>query len=261
MTLSTRLIPCLLLKNGFLVRSEKFSFHQIIGNPVNEAERFNSWNADELIYLDISDGSGYDLRRDDMNVKSAGDFLTILKSVAEKCFMPLTVGGGIRTLEDIRERLKWGADKVTINTKALDDPFFIKQASEIFGSQAIVVSIDYKNGEVFKDHGRFATGWSPPAWARECERLGAGEIFLNSIDRDGTGDGYDLETIRSVSECVSIPVIACGGVGSYEDFIDGIVKGKAHAVSAANIFHFKEMAYANAKKVMEKANLHIRKAA
>lgn len=255
--IKTRLIPCLLLKNGLLVRSEKFGHHQVIGNPVAEVERFNGWNVDELIYLDISDGNGYDLRRDDMKQKNAGDFLSILRDVSAKCFMPLTVGGGIRTLEDIHERIRNGADKVVINTKALDDPQFITKASEIWGRQAIVVAIDHKDGHVWKDHGREDTGRAPEWWAQMAALMGAGEIFLTSIDREGTAEGYDLDTIKRVSDAVTVPVIANGGAGEYEHFASAIKAG-ASAVAAANIFHFKELSDRNAKRAMRKADIQVR---
>jgi cyclase len=260
--LKKRLIPCLLLKNGLLVRSESFTTHQILGNPIHEVERFNHWSVDELIYIDISQDEHYDLRRDDMKVKSHGDPLQILDAVSRTCFMPLTFGGRIRTVEDIRVRIGRGADKVTINTAAIETPEVVREGARQFGSQAIVVSIDvrrYDDGrcEVFTHGGRTATGKTPTEWAREVEQLGAGEIFLNSIDRDGTARGYDLPLISEVAAATKIPVIACGGVGRYEDFAAGIEAG-ASAVSAANIFHFKELSDRQAKKVMKRAGVDVR---
>jgi cyclase len=258
-----RLIPCLLLKNGHLVRSEKFRIHQIIGNPIHEVQRFNDWTVDELIYLDISEHENYDLRRDDLKVKNIVSILDILEEVSRFCFMPLTFGGRIRTIGDIRDRLQRGADKVTINTKALEDPAFITESAQTFGSQCIVVSIDVKRHpdgecEVFGSWGRKPTGLDPVEWAKTVERMGAGEIFLNSIDRDGTGEGYDLKLIQSVVQGVKIPVIACGGVGKYEDFVDGITAAGASAVSAANIFHFKELSDRYAKRVMNAHQIDVR---
>ena len=260
--LKKRLIPCLLLQNGLLVRSESFSIHQVLGNPIHEVERFNHWAVDELIYLDISRDDSYDLRRDDQKVKHLGDPLAILDHVARTCFMPLTFGGRIRTVDDIRARIARGADKVTLNTAALETPGLIGDGARAFGSQAIVVSIDVKRHddgrcEVFGRGGAQATGLDPIAWAREAQRLGAGEIFLNSIDRDGTACGYDLELIRAVVAAIRIPVIACGGVGTYDDFVAGIKAG-ASAVSAANIFHFKELSDRQAKKVMRAAGVNVR---
>jgi len=261
--LKTRLIPCLLLQNGFLVRSETFSIHQVVGYPVHEVARFNQWAVDELIYLDISRDENYDLRRDDHAVKGLTSMLDILSAIAATCFMPLTFGGRIRTIEDMRVRFACGADKITINSAAVTTPDLITEGARQFGSQAIVVSIDVRRHddgrcEVFTHGGATATGMDPVTWAREAERLGAGEVFLNSIDRDGTGRGYDVALVRSVAEAVRIPVIACGGVGRYEDFAKGVLEGKAAAVSAANIFHFKELSDRNAKRAMRKAGLDVR---
>lgn len=260
--LKKRLIPCLLLKNGLLIRSESFSIHQILGNPIHEVERFNEWNVDELVYLDITRDEQYDLRRDDMKVKSLRDPLEILAHVSRTCFMPLTFGGRIRTVDDMRVRLNGGADKITLNTAAVETPDLITEGARNFGSQAIVVSIDvlrHESGrtEVFTHGGTKATGRDPVEWAREVERLGAGEIFLNSIDRDGTGRGYDLDLVSAVAHATSIPVIACGGVGRYEDFTAGIRAG-ASAVSAANIFHFKELSDRNAKRTMRAGGVDVR---
>lgn len=260
--LKTRLIPCLLLQNGLLVRSEEFSIHQIIGNPIHEVARFSEWAIDELIYIDISKDDVYDQRRDDARHKRIQDPLAILDEVARTCFVPLTWGGRIRTIRDIRERTSRGADKVTINTIALERPAFITEAAQMFGSQCIVVSIDVLcdlggKREVYAHWGQDPTGLDPVSWARRVEELGAGEIFLNSIDRDGMAMGYDLDLIRAISEAVRIPVIACGGVGTYEHFSAG-VKAGASAVSAANIFHFKELSDRNAKRTMQRAGIDVR---
>lgn len=261
--LKNRLIPCLLLQNGLLVRSEKFNVHTVIGNPVHEVERFSQWSVDELIYLDISRDDYYDQRRDDMKVQRITSVLEILEEVAKTCFMPLTFGGRIRTTQDIHDRISRGADKVAINTIALEKPQFITEAAQVFGSQCIVVSMDVKQHgagryEVYAHWGQGPTGLDPVSWAKEVERLGAGEIFLNSIDRDGTAEGYDLDLIGAVATAVRIPVIACGGVGRYEDFAAGVLQGKASAVSAANIFHFKELSDKNAKRAMKKAGVSVR---
>jgi imidazole glycerol phosphate synthase subunit HisF len=260
-----RLIPCLLLKHGVIVRSQLFKVHQVIGNPMSTVERYSQWNADELIILDISQGDGgHDLRRDDLQQRYSGTTaLDVLREVAKVCFMPLTFGGGIRTLEDISSRLAAGADKVSVNTAAIDDPGFITRAAERFGSQCIVVSIDairHPDGrlEVLAEGGRRVTGLDPVQWARQVQNLGAGEIFLNSIDRDGSGRGYDLALVAAVSDAVSIPVIACGGVGQYEHFAPGILQGRASAVSAANIFHFFELSYPHAKQSCINAGIPMR---
>ena len=261
--LKKRLITCLFLMNGMLVRSEKFDYHNALGNPIHQLERYNDWQVDELIYIDISREDTYDLGRYDTKVKIKDNILDIISEVSKKCFIPLTFGGRIRTIQDIRERLKRGADKITINTIAIENPNFITEAARIFGSQCIVVSIDVKINdkgeyEVYKEFGQNPTGMNPVEWAKKVESLGAGEIFLNSIDRDGTGEGYDLDLIRMVSESVNIPVIACGGVGKFQDFVDGIKIGKASAVAAGNIFNFTEISAIKAKKLMKENGIEVR---
>lgn len=260
-----RLIPCLLLKNGVIVRSQLFKVHQVIGNPMSTVERYSHWNVDELVILDISAGdAGHDLRRDDIQQRYEGDtVLDVLREVAKVCFMPLTFGGGIRSLDDIGARLAAGADKVTINTAAIDDPLFVSRAAERFGSQCVVVSIDARQDssgayEVMADGGKRPAGVTPADWARRVEELGAGEIFLNSVDRDGSGMGYDLDLVRSVTGAVNIPVIVCGGVGQYEHFAPGVLDGGASAISAANIFHFFELSYPHAKQACIDAGVALR---
>ena len=260
--LKTRLIPCLLLKNGLLVRSEEFRIHQIVGNPIHQVERFSAWAVDELIYIDITKEGAYDVRRDDHKIKGAESILEIIDAISRACFVPLTFGGRIRTLEDIGERLGHGADKVTINTMALEQPEFVTEAAGRFGSQAIIVSIDALSRgdgewEAMSRGGKEPSGRDVVGWAREAEARGAGEIFLNSIDRDGIGEGYDLALIEAVSAATTIPVIACGGVGRFEHLAPGIEAG-ASAVSAANIFHFTEHSTQRAKKVMHEAGIDVR---
>lgn len=262
MALKNRLIPVLLLQNGLLVRSEVFTIHQAIGNPFYEVQRFNHWNVDELIYLDISRGDSYDLRRDDHKLRGLEDALGILDAVSQTCFMPLTWGGRITSVEQMREVFRRGADKVSINTAAVYTPQLIEQGARAFGSQAIVVSIDAQRRsdgrlEVMIDGGRTATGLEPAGWAREAERLGAGEILLQSVDRDGTGQGYDLELIQSVVAATSVPVIACSGVGQYAQYADGIRAG-ASAVAAANIWHFKELSDRGGKRALAGAGVNVR---
>jgi imidazoleglycerol phosphate synthase cyclase subunit len=261
---SPRLIPVILLKNGLIVRSQLFSIHQVIGNPINTIQRMSNWNVDELVLLDISEDDYHDIRRDDMAVRYEGTkTLDILRQIADVCFMPLAMGGRIRTLDDIRDRLAAGADKCVINTSAVEDPDFISRAAKEFGSQCIVVSIDvlrHEGGrlEVFTKGGSEATGLDPVDWARQAEELGAGEILINSIDRDGSGWGYDVDLIKLVTEAVSVPVIACGGVGAYEHLAPGVSEGGADAIAAANIFHFFELSYPNAKKACLDAGLPMR---
>lgn len=254
MTVRPRLIPCLLLKNGLLVRSQTFSVHQVIGNPVSTIRRFANWNVDELILLDISSEAGeHDMRRDDLQIQYEGSTaLDVLGAVSGVCGMPLAFGGRIESLEDIQVRLAAGADKCVINTRAFDDPDFISAAARRFGSQCVVISVDVRkvadSYEVYVGSGKRPTGMDPVDWVREVQKMGAGEIFLNSIDRDGSGLGYDTELINRVAAVCRVPLIACGGVGRYEHFAEGLVAGRAAAVSAANIFHFFELSYPLAKK-------------
>lgn len=259
----TRLIPCLLLMNGRLVRSQTFSVHQAIGYPLQEVARFNDWSVDELIYLDISRDARYDLGRDDHKLKGGATPLDVLDMISTSCFMPLTFGGGIRTIDDMRSRFQRGADKITLNTGALENPALVSEGARVFGSQAVVASIDVRRHpdgrcEVFSGHGAEPTGRDPLAWARQVEDLGAGEILLNSIDRDGTGEGYDLDLIAGVVDAVSVPVIALGGVGTYEHLAPAVLRAGASAVAAANIFHFKELSDRNAKRALQRAGVDVR---
>ncbi|MFH1741015.1 MAG: imidazole glycerol phosphate synthase cyclase subunit [bacterium] len=262
MGLKNRLIPLLLLQNGLLVRSERFHIHQIIGNPINEVKRFNEWNVDELIYLDITREGAYDMRREDHRYKSMSGPLDILDEVSKTCFMPLTWGGRIRSIEDMRQRFSRGADKITINTPAVEIPELITEGAKIFGSQAIVVSIDslrHEGGryEVFIQGGKVPTGLDAAEWAAQVEDRGAGEILLQSIDRDGAACGYDTDLIGAVSSVVKIPVIACSGVGDFEHYADGIRAG-ASAVAAANIWHFKELTDRKGKRALARAGIDVR---
>jgi len=260
--LKKRVIPVLLLQNGLLVRSEEFKFHQAIGNPIHEVKRFNEWNVDELIYLDITKDNIYDLRRDDHKTTGLNDPLSILDEVSKTCFMPLTWGGKIRDIEDIKQRINRGADKVSLNTAAVERPKLITEGANIFGSQAIVISIDvngsYENGaEVMINGGKEETGLVPHEWAKQAESYGAGEILIQSINRDGMGTGYDLRLIEEVSKSVKIPVIACSGVGDYSHYVDGINAG-ASAVAAANIWHFKELTDYYSKQTLLEASIDVR---
>lgn len=260
--LKKRLIPVLYIKNGLIVRSEGFSYHHNIGNVVAEAGRYNSWNVDELIYLDISREKNYDLRRDDYNVNAYDSIGTIINEISKVCFMPLTFGGGIRDINDASFRIQNGADKITLNTRSFENPKLITQVAEKYGSQAVVISIDYKIIDdqpiVFTNFGQKNTGKSVYNWIKECENFGAGEIFLNSIDRDGRASGYDLETIDKVVVSTKLPVIACGGAGSSEDFVDLAKKTDVSAIAAGNMFHFTELSYPRAKILLKKEGLNFR---
>ncbi len=260
--LKRRLIPVLYIKNGLIVRSEDFSYHQNIGNIINEANRYNAWDVDELIYIDISREKHYDLRRDDHKIKSYDSMDQIIRQIAKVCFMPLTFGGGIRRMEDVDARIQYGADKVTVNTGAFERPELIKEISHKYGAQCIVVSVDYRivDGKpvVYTDFGQRNTGTIVHDWIKECETLGAGEIFLNSIERDGKATGFDIETIGAVVECTRLPVIACGGAGEACDFVDLAKATRVAAIAAGNIFHFTERSYPRAKQLLKEEGITVR---
>ncbi|MCX6762604.1 MAG: imidazole glycerol phosphate synthase cyclase subunit [Candidatus Moranbacteria bacterium] len=260
--LKTRLIPILYIKNGLIVRSEDFSYHQNIGNVVDEAKRYNEWNVDELIYIDISREKVYDLRRDDLETKSYNSMEEIIKEIAKVCFMPLTFGGGIRNIEDVDFRIKNGADKIVLNTGAFLNPDLITQVSKKYGSQAAVISVDYKLIDcqpiVYTHFGQKSAGITVFEWIKKCEDLGAGEIFINSIDRDGKANGYDIDTIKKVVDLTKLPVVACGGAGNLTDFVDLAKSVDVSGVAAGNIFHFTELSYSRAKKLLIKEGLNFR---
>lgn len=262
--LRPRLIPVLLLKNGVIVRSQVFSVHQVIGNPFSTIERYSHWNVDELILLDIAEEDIQDLRRDDLQIQyQSSKLLDLLEYVSSVCSVPLSVGGRIRSLSDIQERLAHGADKCIINTQALERPAFITEASTRFGAQCVVVSIDVScktdgSYEVYSHGGSQPTGKNPVDWAKEVEQCGAGEIFLNSIDRDGSSTGLDQVLLSQVADAVNIPVIGCGGVGCYADICAGFQNTSCSAIAAANIFHFFELSYPYAKQCCLDAGIALR---
>lgn len=262
-----RVIPVVLLKNGRIVQSKLFKRHQVLGMPSTIIGRFSNWFADEVIYLDISRKPYYDLKRDDLNFDNKGSIIDIIHDFSLKCFMPLTVGGGVKTILDIEKRLHAGADKVAINTQAFREPTFISRAASKFGSQCIVVSIDAKHRsdgsdwEVYVACGKEATGLSPMEWAKKVESLGAGEILINSIDEDGQGKGYDLMLIKSVVDEVKIPVIAMGGVSKWSHFADCIDFAKPSAVAASNIFQYTENSVFKANSYLYENNYQVRKPA
>lgn len=249
--LAKRIIPCLDVKDGRVVKGINFVNLMDAGDPVENAEIYDREGADEIVFLDITASSE---KRDII--------LEVVKATAERVFMPLTVGGGVRNIEDIRKLLKAGADKVSVNTAAVKDPPFIKSSAERFGSQCIVVAIDAKrknrSWEVYTHGGRTPTGIDALEWAKRAEDLGAGEILLTSMDRDGTKDGYDIELTRAVSDSLSIPVIASGGAGNLEHLYEGLSKGKADAVLAASIFHYQEYTIKEAKEYLKKKGIVIR---
>jgi cyclase len=250
--LKVRIIPCLDIKDGRVVKGVNFVGLRDAGDPVEQAILYDAAGADELCFLDIT-----------ASHEARGTLLDVVHRTAEVCFMPLTVGGGVRTLDDIRALLLAGADKVSINTAAVKRPEFIREAAEKFGSQCIVAAIDAKkadNGkfEIFTHGGRQATGIDAVEYARKAVSLGAGEILLTSMDRDGTKKGYDLPLTRAIADAVSVPVIASGGVGTLEDLVKGVTQGHASAVLAASIFHFGEVSVAQAKRALADAGLPTR---
>lgn len=254
--LKARIIPCLDVKDGRVVKGVNFVDLRDAGDPVEAASAYDEAGADELCFLDIAASHE---NRDTM--------LDIVQRTAERCFMPLTVGGGVRTTGDVRRLLAAGADKVSINTAAVRDPELVREGAEKFGSQCIVVAIDAKrvSGEgeprrwdIFTHGGREATGIDAVAFARKVVALGAGEILLTSMDRDGTREGFELDLTRAVCDAVSVPVIASGGVGSLDHLADGVARGHASAVLAASIFHFGEHTILEAKQYMAAAGLQVR---
>ena len=260
--LKRRLIPCLFLQNGLIVRSQGFTQFKQMGNPLSQLERLNAWEADELVYVDITREGAYDLKRSDHKVTSRDDILSILRDIATRCFMPLSFGGRIRSLEQVDLFIAHGADKVIINTSAYLQPSLITQVAEKYGSQAMVVAVDAKRDgdgwSAYIHNGRERVPILLEEWVREAVERGAGEIFLNSIDRDGTANGYDLVLIRRVCELVDVPVIACGGAGTFEDFIEVMEQTPVSGVAAGNIFNFTENAYRRAKQQLVDHGLNVR---
>jgi cyclase len=251
MALAKRIIPCLDVDRGRVVKGVNFVGLRDAGDPVEIARRYNDQGADELTFLDITASS------DDRDL-----LLHVVESVAAQVFIPLTVGGGVRRVEDVRRLLNAGADKVSINTAAVQNPQLVADAAGRYGSQCIVVAIDAKRAnarwEVFTHGGRRATGLDAVEWARKMQGLGAGEVLLTSMDRDGTREGFDLALTRAVADAVNVPVIASGGVGTLEHLAAGVLEGRADAVLAASVFHFGEFTVQQAKEFMAKRGIEMR---
>lgn len=253
--LAKRIIPCLDVKDGRVVKGTRFLNLRDAGDPVEIAEFYDREGADELVFLDIT-----------ASHEKRGIILDVVKRTAERAFMPVTVGGGVRTADDIKELLTCGADKVSMNTAAVEHPELVSQGAKRFGSQCIVVAIDAKRKnagekqgwEVFTHGGRTPTGIDAVRWARDVERRGAGEILLTSMDKDGTLSGYDIELTRAVSESVQIPVIASGGAGTLEDLWDVLAHGKADAVLAASIFHYGQYTIRQTKEFLQSKGVQVR---
>jgi cyclase len=256
MSLAKRIIPCLDVDNGRVVKGVQFVNIRDAGNPVEVAKRYDEQGADEITFLDIT-----------ATAHNRNTMVHMVEEVASQVFIPLTVGGGIRTVEDVRTMLNAGADKIAINSAAIFNPAFVQEACDTFGSQCIVVAIDAKKvsgegeknrWEIFTHGGRKETGIDAVEWAKRMESLGAGEILLTSMDRDGTKIGFDLELTRTISDSIQIPVIASGGVGELDHLCEGILKGHAEAVLAASIFHFGQHTVQEAKEAMQAKGIEVR---
>ena len=254
MALTKRIIPCLDVHNGRVVKGINFVSLRDAGDPVEVAQRYDEQGADELCFLDITASSD-----------ERGLILKVIEDVAEQVFIPLTVGGGVREIADIQRLLKAGADKVSINTAAVLNPALVKKASEFFGAQCIVVAIDAKarsgthsGWEVFTHGGRNETGLDALEWGLRVQEAGAGEILLTSMDQDGTKKGFDIELTKAMSDALEIPIIASGGVGAVNHFVDGALQGGADALLAASVFHYGEMSVNEVKQAMSKAGIEVR---
>jgi imidazole glycerol-phosphate synthase subunit HisF len=249
--LKKRLIPILLLKNGRMVKTVKFSNERDVGSPVTTAKIYDAQNVDEIVFLDIlasSEGRKF--------------LINVIDGVTKECFMPFTAGGGIKSIDDINLLLKAGADKVSVNTAAVENTNFIREAVAKFGSANIIASVDYKENAsrktVFTHGGKKDTGKEVLSWIKELEKIGVGEIILNNIDRDGTMIGYDIETVREVADAIRIPLIACGGAGKLHDFSSTIKDGHASAVAAGSIFHFTDQSPIKARMYLKNEKIDIR---
>jgi imidazole glycerol-phosphate synthase subunit HisF len=252
--LTKRIIPCLDVNNGRVVKGVNFVSLRDAGDPVEVAQRYDEQGADELCFLDITASSD-----------ERGLILNVIEDVAEQVFIPLTVGGGVRVTADVQRLLKAGADKVSINTSAVLNPILVKEASSFFGAQCIVVAIDAKarpgvnsGWEVFTHGGRNETGLDAIEWGLRMQEAGAGEILLTSMDQDGTKQGFDIALTRAMSDALSIPIIASGGVGVAEHFVEGVLKGGADALLAASVFHYGEMSVREVKEAMAQAGIEVR---
>jgi len=249
--LKKRIIPCLDVKNGRVVKGINFIHLVDAGNPVEQAKFYSENGADEICFLDIS-----------ASLENRDTIINIVKQTAEEVFIPLTVGGGVRSIENIQSLLKAGADKVSINSAAIKNPDIIKSSSKYFGSQCIVVAVDVKknnnNWTVYSHGGTKNTGIDAIEWLQQVEALGAGEILLTSMDKDGTKSGFDLEILSKTNEILTIPVIASGGAGSIEHFYEAVKNGKADALLAASVFHFNEFSILDVKKYLKEKNIEVR---
>ena len=258
-----RLIPVVLLKNGYLVQSKSFKEFRKIGNPKTSILRFSEWQSDELIFLDISRDSNYNLNREDLNFKNNNNLIDIIKDISKVSFMPITIGGKIKELKDVENYLLNGADKVSINSQAQIKPDFINQVAKEFGSQCIVNSIDIKkiddDYKIFYNHGKTLSNYSFADWIKKSQDMGTGEFLINSIDKDGLGNGFDLRLASLAKEICKVPVIFCGGAGNFDHFSELIKNSGLEAVAAANFFQFSEQSIFLTKKSLYDKGLNFRK--
>lgn len=261
--LKTRVIACVLLRNGAVVQSKGFKRYQMLGDPATIVERLSAWACDELVYLDISRSPVCDAGRRDLGRCASGGINEIIAHVSTKAFMPLACGGGIRDVDDAVSRIAAGADKIVINTQAVQDPSFVGRLARALGSQCVVVSVDVRaegdDWRVFADGGRAASDWTVVDFCNRIQDEGAGEILLHSIDRDGAACGYDLPLIQAVTSAVSLPVVALGGVGCWDHFADAIELTDVSGVAAANVFHYTENSIHEAKKYLHNKGLNVRR--
>jgi cyclase len=257
-----RVVPVLLLRDNWLVQSKNFSEYKKIGNPIAGVQRFSDWDADELIYLDISQGKSFTNSRNDTNHPNFNSALDALSEVCKVASMPITIGGGIKSLADIEQRLALGADKISINTQAIKDPKFIGAAAKEFGSQCVVVSIDYKveNGRPRVWNRNIDKDLLPDLidWITKAEDLGAGEFLINCVDRDGQKSGYDIEAFSQIATQTNVPIVACGGAGSWDDMYELLAATNVDAVAAANIFHFQDQSMYLARRELLQKGLPVR---
>ncbi|OUU23092.1 MAG: histidine biosynthesis family protein [Candidatus Endolissoclinum sp. TMED37] len=260
---TSRLIPIVLLKSGLVVRSQNFTTHQVIGNPLSTIKRLSEWDVDEIVILDISDGDLYDIRREDLQQNfSTQNILDIIKLISEVCFVPLAFGGGVKSITNVEDFLRNGADKVVINSAGFENKNLFSEAAKKFGSQSIVASVDLKKIKnkyyIFSNNGEKKENTNLIDWLKCLEDLGVGEILINSINRDGAGKGFDNQLIKKISNVSNIPIIFCGGAGEDQHFVETLSQFNDISLAAANIFHFKELSYPNIKKKLLANKLNVR---
>jgi imidazole glycerol-phosphate synthase subunit HisF len=254
-----RVIPCIFLKNGMIIRSEEFKIHKVIGNPINQVKRYSDWAVDEIIYIDISTYGEYHNKRSDHKIKIEDNKIKLLQEISKNVFVPLGFGGGIRSINDIRDYLQNGADKVILNSILYHKSEMVQEAADIFGSQALVGMVDYKDKYVYFENGKLKSEYLVEDWCKRIIEFGIGEIILHDISRDGKGEGYDIETINRIVKSSSIPIIGLGGAGDYFDLVECFKNANPSGVGIGNLLHFKEHSYYHAKQLLLKSKIDVRK--